>query len=445
MFFGSKKESEKENSKELEKLKKLEAENKLLKALCAFSQEEIIVVVDGGRNIVMHNNVAASQAKNLDKLGEMLHEGMETITMEGCSGTVASKRLDENHVAYSIVKNDIRSSKDSKILSMHQNSISMALKESQRTYSEILDDLKIMKKESQYISTQSGEGLKLAGKSSTAIDRLSVHSNDNLENARSLSEPSVEISNVIDLIEDIADQTNLLALNAAIAAARAGEHGRGFAVVADEVRKLAERTQKATKEISMVVQTMRQEASQTEKNTEEVGKLVDASKGYIDALMETISSFERNASRSVYEVEYISDKIFASLAKIDHVTYKNNLYALLFGEPNEFNGVNHHDCRLGKWYESGIGKEEFANVPSYPKLDHPHSIVHERANRLAKECGGEQVVCSKEEIERMVSEIEEASKEVFALLDAMVKEKSDGIMHKAKKHLFDEKEKENVR
>jgi methyl-accepting chemotaxis protein len=93
---------------------------------------------------------------------------------------------------------------------------------------------------------------------------------------KSLGNRSTQIGNIVDVIKDIADQTNLLALNAAIEAARAGGQGRGFAVVADEVRKLAERTAKATSEISGMIKAIQGEVDNAVLSMDQATKQVEA-------------------------------------------------------------------------------------------------------------------------------------------------------------------------
>jgi methyl-accepting chemotaxis protein len=103
------------------------------------------------------------------------------------------------------------------------------------------------------------EGGKIVEETIEGMNRIAEVVNKSAVTVQALGKSSDDIGEIIQVIEDIADQTNLLALNAAIEAARAGEQGRGFSVVADEVRKLAERTTKATKEITAMIKHIQKE------------------------------------------------------------------------------------------------------------------------------------------------------------------------------------------
>lgn len=105
-----------------------------------------------------------------------------------------------------------------------------------------------------------------------------------IEAMETIRTSSQQISEIIQVISEIASQTNLLALNAAIEAARAGEHGMGFAVVADEVRKLAERSNQAACEISSLIVESGQRVEEGAELSNETG---DSLKRIIDVAQET--------------------------------------------------------------------------------------------------------------------------------------------------------------
>jgi methyl-accepting chemotaxis protein len=147
--------------------------------------------------------------------------------------------------------------------------VATASEEMAATSCEIAHNCQSVALSSREASSTAVSGKGVVEKTVAVMARIASEVQESAQTVEKLGARSVEIGDIISTIEDIADQTNLLALNAAIEAARAGEQGRGFAVVADEVRALAERTARATKEISGMIKSVQSETSNAVRSMEE--------------------------------------------------------------------------------------------------------------------------------------------------------------------------------
>lgn len=147
-----------------------------------------------------------------------------------------------------------------------------------------------------------------------------------------LGEESKHISNVVSVIKEVAEQTNLLALNAAIEAARAGEQGRGFAVVADEVRKLAERTSRATDEISAVTSSIATRTQQAVDAMNEAMSQIEQGSALATEAGNAINDIRNGAERVLGVVRQITESLAESSAASQHMASQTEKVAKIAEE-----------------------------------------------------------------------------------------------------------------
>ncbi|WP_419175145.1 methyl-accepting chemotaxis protein [Desulfosediminicola sp.] len=122
------------------------------------------------------------------------------------------------------------------------------------------------------------EGAEAVQRTNDAMNEIREEINETARSIKRLGESSMEIGNVIQIINDIADRTSILALNASIQAAMAGDAGHGFAVVADEVQRLAESSGNSTKQIEALVKNIQAEIKNVSTRMDEsISKVVQGS------------------------------------------------------------------------------------------------------------------------------------------------------------------------
>jgi uncharacterized protein YukE len=151
-------------------------------------------------------------------------------------------------------------------------------------------------------------------------------------------------------------------------------------VVADEVRKLAERTAKATSEIATLVGAIQ---SETEQTRTQIGEWAHKSEEFsqeVEQVMHNMKHLLDLSNRMEGTISAAALRSFVEVAKIDHVLYKFEVYKVLMGlsERSVDSFASHSDCRLGKWYYHGEGRDCFSKLDGYREMEAPHREVHEQ-------------------------------------------------------------------
>jgi methyl-accepting chemotaxis protein len=254
------------------------------------------------------------------------------------------------------------------------------------------------------------------GSISSTVGDIGSRASQSSEKMGSLREVSDSIANFVSVITNISDQTNLLALNAAIEAARAGDQGRGFAVVADEVRSLAQNTGNATSEIGSLIDTIdsdsetaatqiNQLCEYTETISEQNQTLGDSYKQILDSSKEMRDVINQSALSA-----------FIQTVKLDHIVWKSEVYSVLFENSSKSidDFSRHTDCRLGKWYYQGDGKQ-YAGHHSYTAIEEPHKRVHAAGVEAMLAAKADDAFAARESVKKM----EDASAEVFRHLSSL--------------------------
>lgn len=320
----------------------------------------------------------------------------------------------------------------SKLHNINSNNLLNNLKQIQDDFSNISQLMQQVYDVASANREQANENLKVTEKIVATLNSVVEKVERMNQVAIALEKANEQVADMLDFIIDIADQTKLLAVNASIEAAHAGEHGRGFAVVAEEVKELSGRTKNATSEISLTLKNLGGRVQEMTLETYQTRELTYLVSKELTVFEEQFRTMAHSAKSSQQSLSIAKDVSFNSLAKIDHMLFKQNGYTILNNPDNSEEArrvvrTSHTGCRLGRWYFDGYGKQYYCGTKHYHEMNTPHQKIHQALHDALAIANAtkdwEQEESVRDKLFDKIYQMEEASLAVMKHLDGMVQEK----------------------
>ncbi|HIJ59178.1 MAG TPA: bacteriohemerythrin [Nitrospirae bacterium] len=276
--------------------------------------DNIDKIANGDLTIVIDHQGKDEVAYLIDRINFMVRSFKSTVALMGETiSDVASS------VAV-VQQSSVKTTEGAKSQSLQAVQIATAAEEMSQTITDIARNASVATESAKSAMDMAYKGKEVSDGAVTTVNRVYTSTLELSQMVESLNKSASEIGEIVTVIKDIADQTNLLALNAAIEAARAGEQGRGFAVVADEVRKLAERTIRATSEITVKINTVQSESIKTTKSMEEASKEVATATDFIKQVGDSLGHIVETVKRVTGEITHIATAVDEQAIASEEVT-----------------------------------------------------------------------------------------------------------------------------